>query len=264
MKVLILAGGLGTRLTEETDLKPKPMIEIGGRPILWHIMKTYSYYGFNDFVILTGYKSHVIKDYFIHYYTRYSDITVDLETNSVEIHKQRNEPWKVTMLYTGKDTQTGSRIKKAQKYIGNETFMLTYGDGVSDVNIEKLLYFHEKSGKLATMTAVQPLGRFGAINIGLDNNISSFNEKPNGDGAWVNGGYFVLEPKIFDYIEENSDNVVWEKEPLENLAKNGHINAYKHHGFWQPMDTMRDKLQLTDMWMKNNAPWKVWDKNIVQ
>lgn len=264
MKVLILAGGLGTRISEETDLLPKPMIEIGGRPILWHIMKTYSYYGFNDFVILTGYKSHIIKDYFINYYTRYSDVTVDLETNSVEIHKQRNEPWKVTMLYTGKETQTGSRIKKAQKYIGNETFMLTYGDGVADVNIEKLLYYHEKSGKLATMTAVQPSGRFGAINIDANNNITAFNEKPKGDGAWINGGYFVLEPKIFDYIDGSHDNIVWEKEPLQNIAKDGQINAFKHNGFWQPMDTMRDKLQLTDMWMTNNAPWKVWDKNIVQ
>lgn len=264
MKVLILAGGLGTRLSEETDLKPKPMVEIGGRPILWHIMKTYSYYGFNDFIILTGYKSHIIKEYFINYYTRYSDITVDMETNSVEIHKQRNEPWKVTMLYTGKETQTGSRIKKAQRYVGNEPFMLTYGDGVSDVNIEKLLYYHQKSGKMATMTAVQPSGRFGAVNIDANNNITAFNEKPKGDGSWINGGYFVLEPEIFDYIESNKDNIVWEKEPLQNLAKEGQINAFKHSGFWQPMDTMRDKLELTQMWMSGTAPWKVWDKNVVQ
>lgn len=262
MKVLILAGGLGTRLSEETDIKPKPMVEIGGRPVLWHIMKTYSHYGFNDFIILTGYKSHVIKDYFINYYTRYSDITVDMETNSVEIHKQRNEPWKVTMLYTGKDTATGSRIKKAKEYVGNEPFMLTYGDGVADINIPELLKFHQEGGNLATVTAVQPLGRFGALNIDSSGGITSFNEKPKGDGSWINGGYFVLEPEIFDYIENNRDNIVWEREPLESLAKDSKIDAFRHSGFWKAMDTMRDKLELTDMWMTGNAPWKVWDKNV--
>ncbi len=259
MKVLILAGGLGTRISEETDLKPKPMVEIGGRPILWHIMKIYSHYGFNDFIVLTGYKSHIIKDYFINYYTRYSDITVDLNNNSVEIHKQRNEPWKVTMLYTGKDTATGGRIKKAQEYLGNQPFMLTYGDGVADVNIQELIEYHKKSNKIATLTAVQPSGRFGALGIEDNNNITSFNEKPKGDGAWINGGFFVLDPQIFNYIQDNNDNVIWEREPLENLAKDNQINAYKHRGFWKPMDTMRDKLELTDMWMKGKAPWKVWN-----
>lgn len=257
MKVVILAGGLGTRLSEETDLKPKPMVEIGGRPILWHIMKTYSHYGFNDFVILTGYKSHIIKEYFINYYSRYSDITVDMSSNSVEIHKTRSEPWKVTMLYTGKDTMTGGRIKKAQNYIGNETFMLTYGDGVSNVDIPALVDFHKKSGKLATLTAIQPSGKFGAINIENNDEISSFTEKPKGDGAWINGGFFVLEPQIFDYIK-NDDSTIWEKEPLESLAKDNQLNAYKHRGFWQPMDTLRDKIELTEMWESQNAPWQIW------
>jgi len=260
MKVVILAGGLGTRLSEETDLKPKPMVEIGGRPILWHIMKTYSHFGFNDFVILTGYKSHMIKDYFINYYARYSDITVDMNNNSVEIHQHRNEPWKVTMLYTGKDTMTGGRIKKAQEYIGDETFMLTYGDGVSDVNIAKLIDFHKKSGKLATLTTIQPSGKFGAINIEKDGRISSFMEKPKGDGAWINGGFFVLEPKIFDYISQE-DNVIWEREPLENLAKDGQLSAFKHEGFWHAMDTLRDKTELTDMWINQKAPWAFWLKD---
>ena len=258
MKVLILAGGLGTRLSEETELKPKPMVEIGGRPILWHIMKIYSSWGFNDFVILTGYKSHVIKDYFINYYTRYSDITVDMANNAVEIHQHRNEPWKVTMLYTGQDTMTGGRIKKAQEYIGNERFMLTYGDGVSDVNIHELLACHEKSGKLATLTAVQPSGRFGALSIENDGGISHFQEKPVGDGAWINGGFFVLEPGIFDYIA-NDDSVTWEQEPMRNLTLDGQLNAYKHRGFWRPMDTVRDKEELIKLWTSGKAPWKKWE-----
>jgi len=257
MKVVILAGGLGTRLSEETDLKPKPMVEIGGRPILWHIMKTYSHFGFNEFVILTGYKSQVIKDYFINYYARYSDITVDMKNNSVEIHQHRNEPWKVTMLYTGQDTMTGGRIKKAQEYIGNETFMLTYGDGVSDVNIPELIDFHKKSGKLATLTTIQPSGKFGAIDIEKDGTISSFMEKPKGDGAWINGGFFVLEPQIFDYISQE-DSVIWEREPLENLAKHGQLSAFKHNGFWRAMDTLKDKNDLTDLWLKHKAPWAIW------
>lgn len=257
MKVVILAGGLGTRLSEETELRPKPMVEIGGRPILWHIMKMYSYYGFNDFIILTGYKSHAIKDYFINYYTRYSDITVDMRKNSVKIHEHRNEPWKVTMLYTGQDTMTGGRIKKAQEYVGNETFFLTYGDGVSNVNIKKLLEHHKKSGKLATLTSVQPSGRFGAINIGEDGGIDSFNEKPKGDGAWINGGFFVLEPEIFNYIQAG-DQVIWEREPLEHLARDNQLNAYKHQGFWRAMDTLKDKNDLTQMWMTLDAPWATW------
>lgn len=257
MKVLILAGGYGTRLSEETDLKPKPMVEIGGKPILWHIMKSYSYYGFNDFIILTGYKSHVIKDYFINYYNRYSDVTVDMENNTVEVHKTRNEPWKVTMLYTGQDTMTAGRIKKAQKYVGNEPFLLTYGDGVADVNIEKTILEHKASGKYCSMTAIQPVGRFGALDIDDNNTIRSFMEKPKGDGAWINAGFFVCEPQVFDYITEDT---MFEKAPLENLAKDGQLHAYKHTGFWQPMDTLRDKNMLTDLWTNDSAPWAVWQK----
>lgn len=257
MKVVILAGGLGTRLSEETKLIPKPMVEIGGKPILWHIMKIYSYYGFNDFVILTGYKSHIIKEYFVNYYQRYSDITVDMINNSVEIHRTQTEPWKVTMLYTGEDTMTGGRIKKAQKYIGNEPFLLTYGDGVADVNINDLIKAHKSSNKLITMTAVQPSGRFGALVIKDDNIITSFKEKPKGDESWINGGFFVCEPQVFDYIEAD-ESVTFEKAPLENLAKDRQLNAYKHSGFWRPMDTLKDKNDLTEMWQTGQAPWTVW------
>lgn len=257
MKVLILAGGRGTRLSEETDLRPKPMVEIGGRPILWHIMKIYSYYGFNEFIILTGYKSHMIKDYFVHYYQQYSDITVDMLNNSVEIHRMQTEPWKVTMLYTGQDTMTGSRIKKAKEYVGNEPFLLTYGDGVADVNIKEIIEAHKKSKKLVTMTAVQPVGRFGALVIKDDNIITSFKEKPKGEESWINGGFFVCEPKVFDYIGEG-DNVTFEKEPLEKIAEENQLNAYKHYGFWRPMDTLREKTELTELWTKGNAPWAVW------
>lgn len=257
MKVVILAGGLGTRLSEETDLRPKPMVEIGGKPILWHIMKIYSHYGFNDFIILSGYKSHVIKDYFVNYYNRYSDITVDMSNNSVEVHKTRNEPWKVTILYTGKDTMTGGRIKKAKDYIGNEPFMLTYGDGVSDINIAELLDFHKKSGKIATVTAVQPSGRFGALNINHDDEVVSFSEKPVGDGNWINGGFLVCQPEIFDYIPDG-DDVIFERKPLESMSLDNQLNAYKHKGFWRPMDTLKDKIDLTDMWQNLQAPWKIW------
>lgn len=259
MKVVILAGGLGTRLSEETVLKPKPMVEIGGKPILWHIMKIYSYYGFNDFIVLTGYKSHIIKEYFINYYNRYSDVTVDMATNTVEVHKTRNEPWKVTMLYTGKDTMTGGRIKKAQDYIGNEPFMLTYGDGVSDVDINELIKCHKESGKLVTMTAVQLSGRFGALVIKDDNMITSFMEKPKGEESWINGGFFVCQPEVFDYIQDG-DKTIFERAPLENLAKDKQLNAYKHRGFWQPMDTLRDKKELTELWESNQAPWAKWVK----
>ena len=257
MKAVILAGGLGTRLSEETEMKPKPMVEIGGRPILWHIMKIYSYYGINDFIVLTGYKSHVIKDYFINYYTRYSDITVDLEKNAVELHTTRTEPWRVTMLYTGPDTMTGGRIAKAKEYLQDERFLLTYGDGVADINIKQLIEHHKDSGKAVTMTAVQPTGKFGALNIGSNSSILSFKEKPQGDGAWINGGFFVCEPKVFNYLEDDA-NCIFEREPLESLALDNELNAFKHRGFWRPMDTLKDKKELTEMWMSGNAPWAVW------
>ncbi len=257
MKVVILAGGLGTRLSEETRLIPKPMVEVGDKPILWHIMKIYSYYGFNDFIVLTGYKSHIIKDYFVNYYNRYSDITVDMANNTVEIHKTRHEPWKVTMLYTGQDTMTGGRIKKAKDYIGNEPFMLTYGDGVADVNIKDLLYSHKQSGKIVTMTAVQLSGRFGALVIKDNNMITSFMEKPKGEESWINGGFFVCEPEIFDYIPDG-DNVIFEREPLETVAKLNKLHAYKHSGFWKPMDTLREKTELEKLWVEKKAPWAVW------
>ena len=258
MKVLILAGGLGSRLSEETVLKPKPMVEIGGHPILWHIMKIYSHYGFNDFIILTGYKSHVIKDYFVNYYQQYSDLTVDMATNQVTIHKTRQEPWKVTMLYTGQDTMTGGRIKKATPYINREPFLLTYGDGVSDIDIAASIAAHKASGKLCTMTAVRPSGRFGALTINNTDTITSFQEKPKGDGAYINGGFFVCEPQVMDYISDG-DEVIFERAPLEKLAKEGQLHAYKHDGFWQPMDTLRDKIQLTELWQSGKAPWKKWE-----
>ena len=263
MKVVILAGGLGTRLSEETKLVPKPMVEIGGKPILWHIMKIYSYYGFNDFIILTGYKSHVIKDYFVHYYQQYSDITVNMLDNTVEVHKIKTEPWKVTMLYTGQNTMTGSRIKKAQDYIGNEPFMLTYGDGVSDVNINELIKCHKNSGKYMTLTAVRPEGKFGALDIGTDGTINTFAEKPKGDGAWINGGFMVCEPQVFDYITGGRDDVILERSPMENLALDGQLNSYKHTGFWYPMDTLKGKNDLTQMWMDGSAPWALWAKKEV-
>jgi glucose-1-phosphate cytidylyltransferase len=248
---------LGIRLSEETELKPKPMIEIGGHPILWHIMKIYSHYGFNDFVILTGYKSHIIKDYFINYYTRYCDVAVDMAANFVKIHKTRQEPWKVTILYTGQEVMTGSRIKRAQEYIGNEAFMLTYGDGVADVDINALITLHKNSGKIATMTTVQMSGRFGAVII-KNNTVTSFNEKPLGEESWINGGFFVCENKVFDYIPANVDDVIFERGPLENLAKEGQLSAYKHNGFWQAMDSLREKNLLNSLWHSNKAPWKVW------
>jgi glucose-1-phosphate cytidylyltransferase len=256
MKVVILAGGFGTRLSEETDIKPKPMVEIGGKPILWHIMKIYSHYGFNNFVICLGYKGYVIKEYFANYFLHMSDVTIDLKNNKMEIHNVKAESWKVTLVDTGLNTMTGGRIKKIQSYIGNETFMLTYGDGVGNINIKELLDFHKKHGKYATLTAIQPSGRFGALDLN-DSEIKAFKEKPKGDGAWINGGFFVLEHQIFDYIE--GDETIWEREPLENLAKDGQLMAYKHKGFWKPMDTLRDKRELEALWQSGNPPWKVWN-----
>ena len=259
MKVVILAGGLGTRLSEETHLIPKPLVEIGGHPILWHIMKIYSYWGYNEFVILTGYKSHIIKEYFINYYTRYSDITIDMAVNSVELHNIRNEPWKVTVLYTGPDTMTGGRLLRAKKILDNERFMLTYGDGLCNVNIPELVQFHNTSGKLVTLTAVQPAGRFGSIEISNNGIVESFKEKPVGDGAWINGGFFVMEPGVFDYFTEG-DATILERTPMEGLAETGQLNAYKHNGFWQAMDTLKDKNDLTALWMTGKAPWALWLK----
>jgi glucose-1-phosphate cytidylyltransferase len=258
MKVVILAGGYGTRISEESDLKPKPMIEIGGKPILWHIMKIYSHYGFNDFIICCGYKGYVIKDYFHHYYMHQADMTIDLGKNIVEYHNSQSEPWRVTLVDTGLNTMTGGRIKRIQPFVGNESFMLTYGDGVSDIDILSLLDFHKKNKRLATLTAVQPSGKFGALGIDSQNAVIQFKEKPKGDGAWINGGFFVCEPGIFDYIR-SGDETIWEREPLEDLSKDGRLGAYKHVGFWQPMDTLRDKNELERLWSSGKAPWKVWE-----
>lgn len=256
MKVLILAGGYGTRISEESDIKPKPMIEIGGKPIIWHIMKHYSAYGFNEFVLLLGYKSYVIKEYFANYYLHNSDVTIDTAKKSIEVHNNYSENWKITLLETGLDTMTGGRVKRAKDYVGNEPFLLTYGDGVSDVNIKELLEFHKKHGKKITMTSIQPEGRFGALKIEENNKITSFLEKPKGDGAWINGGFFVCDPSVIDYIAD--DSTTFEKEPLEKLAKDGELFSYKHDGFWKCMDTLRDKNQLNEMWTNNKAKWKSW------
>lgn len=257
MKVVILAGGFGTRISEESHLRPKPMIEIGEMPILWHIMKSYSYYGFNEFVICCGYKAYMIKEYFSDYYLHRSDITFDFTAeNKMEIHSNFAEPWKVTLVDTGLDTMTGGRVKRIQKYIGNETFMLTYGDGVSDVNIKNLEDFHHEHGKIATMTAINVGQRFGVLDIDSNNNINAFREKSDSDGSMINGGFMVLEPQIFEYIE--GDSTIFEKAPLETLAKIGELVAYKHKGFWQCMDTQRDKNQLEELWESGKAPWRKW------
>lgn len=256
MKVVILAGGFGTRLSEETDVKPKPMVEIGGRPILWHIMKIYSHYGFNDFIICLGYKGYIIKEYFANYFLHMSDVTFDMQSNAMTVHEQFAEPWKVTLVDTGQETMTGGRIKRIAPYLGNETFMLTYGDGVSDVNIPDLLAFHRKHGKWATVTATQPSGRFGALNIGADGQVASFHEKPAGDGSWINGGFFVLEPRVLDLI--SGDGTVFEKEPLELLSGKHELHAFRHGGFWYAMDTLRDKNHLEQLWRSGKAPWKTW------
>lgn len=256
MKCVILAGGFGTRLSEETETRPKPMVEIGGKPILWHIMKIYSFYGFREFIICLGYKGYLIKEYFSNYLLHQSDLTLDFLTNEKIIHNSSIEDWRVTLVDTGLNVMTGGRIKRIKEYVDNETFMLTYGDGVADVNIRKLVEFHRSHGKYATITAVQPIGRFGALDIGDDLTVRSFVEKPKGDRAWVNGGFFVLEPPIFDYIE--GDPIHWEDDPLINLAKNGQLCAYKHEGFWLPMDTLRDKMELEKIWSEGRAKWKVW------
>lgn len=256
MKVVILAGGLGTRLSEETVVRPKPMVEIGGRPILWHIMKLYSHYGFHDFVICLGFKGYLIKEYFSNYFLHSSDVTFDMAKNTMEVHQRKAEPWKVTLVDTGMESMTGGRVKRVAPYLGNETFMLTYGDGVANVDIPALLAFHRSHGKEATITATQPSGRFGALNLDGSDLVRSFQEKPAGDGAWINGGFFVLEPSIFERIA--GDSTVFEKEPLEGLARDGQMAAYRHAGFWQPMDTMRDKLHLEELWATGQIPWKVW------
>ena len=255
MKAVILAGGLGTRISEETHLRPKPMVEIGGKPILWHIMKIYSSHGVNDFVICCGYKGYLIKEYFANYYLHTSDVTFDMRDNSMQVHQNAAEPWKVTLLDTGEDTMTGGRLKRVRDYIGDEHFCFTYGDGVSNVDVRALIEFHRRHQTLATVTAVQPPGRFGALDISGPM-IRAFQEKPQGDGSWINGGFFVLSPKAIDYIE--GDDCVWEKEPLQALAADGQLSAYAHKGFWQPMDTLRDKVLLDGLWESGIAPWKIW------
>ena len=255
MKVVILAGGLGTRLAEETDSRPKPMVEIGGKPILWHIMKIYSAHGLNEFIICCGYKGFMIKEYFAHYFLHMSDVTFDMQSNCMEVHEKHVEPWKVTLVNTGLNTQTGGRLKRIKEYLDDEDFCFTYGDGVSDVNVTKLIDFHKSHGGLATLTAVMQPGRFGAIHL-EKNKVMSFKEKPRGDGGWINGGFYVLSPKVIDYIE--TDHTIWEKEPLESLAKEGKMSAFLHAGFWQCMDTIRDKTILEDLWASGNAPWKMW------
>ena len=255
MKVVLLAGGLGTRISEESHLRPKPMIEIGGKPILWHIMKTYSHYGLNDFIVCCGYKGYVIKEYFANYFMHLSDVTFDLKNNKMKVHNSTSEPWSVTLVDTGESTMTGGRIKRVKEYIGDEPFCLTYGDGVADIDIGKLLEFHKSHGHLATLTATQPPGRFGALSI-EGTQINSFKEKPVGDGNWINGGFFVLSPKVLDLI--GNDETIWEKEPLEKLAESGNLQSYFHDGFWQPMDTLRDKNHLEQLWSSGKAPWKQW------
>ncbi len=255
MKAIILAGGLGTRISEESHLKPKPMIEIGGKPVLWHIMKMYSSYDVNEFIICCGYKGYVIKEYFANYFLHMSDVTFDMTNNNMQVHHQNAEPWKVTLVDTGENTMTGGRLKRVAEYIDEEDFCFTYGDGVSDINIAELIQFHKKQNTKATVTAVQPPGRFGSLNI-KDNKIETFEEKPKGDGSWISGGFFVLKPEALNYID--GDDTVWEREPLERLAQNGELSSYIHKGFWKPMDTLRDKITLDELWSSGEAPWRVW------
>jgi glucose-1-phosphate cytidylyltransferase len=258
MKAVILAGGLGTRLSEETALRPKPMVEIGGKPILWHIMKMYAHHGINDFVICCGYKGYVIKEYFANYFLHMSDITFDMQANSMQVHQKRAEPWKVTLVDTGDDSMTGGRLARVAAHVKDEeAFCLTYGDGVADVDIGASIEFHRQHGKLATLTATYPPGRFGALDI-QNQQVKSFKEKPRGDGALINGGFFVLSPKVLSYIQQG-DSTIWEQEPLAELAQDGELMAYQHDGFWQPMDTLRDKHHLEELWASGQAPWKKWD-----
>lgn len=256
MKAVILAGGYGTRISEETQGKPKPMIEIGNMPILWHIMKNYSFYGINDFLICCGYKGYVIKEYFANYFLHTSDVTIDVKNNKMDVHKKFGEPWKVTLIDTGIETMTGGRLKRIKSYVDDGSFCFTYGDGLSNVNISELLQFHEKKQTIATITAIQPPGKFGRLNLD-QNRVKSFEEKPDGDGGWVNGGFFVLEPQVFDYLGD--DSTIWEREPLEKLAKNNQLSAYKHKGFWHPVDTLWDKNYLEKLWKDGNPPWKIWE-----
>jgi glucose-1-phosphate cytidylyltransferase len=258
MKVVILAGGLGTRLMEETDARPKPMVEIGGKPILWHIMKIYENFGYNDFIICLGYKATLIKEYFYNYYLHNSDITINLENNRIDVHISNTESFKVTLIDTGLNTNTAGRIKRIQKFLDNETFMLTYGDGVANINLMELVEFHKKHGKLATLTSIQVPGRFGNIDISSDGSVEQFQEKPQGDGMWINGGFFVLEPGIYNYLEGNMDDIQWERGPLAEIAGDHQLAAYKHKGFWKCMDALRDRIELEQMWNSGKAEWKIW------
>lgn len=255
MKAVILAGGLGTRISEETVLKPKPMVEIGGKPILWHIMKIYSAHGIHDFVICCGYKGYVIKEYFANYFLHMSDITFDMERNEMQVHQRNAEPWRVTLVDTGDNTMTGGRLRRVREYLGDGDFCFTYGDGVGSIDITRIIEFHRRHGKLATVTATQPPGRFGALEMQGDD-ILSFQEKPHGDGSWINGGFFVLSPQVIDFID--GDHISWEREPCERLARERQLGVYRHQGFWQPMDTLRDKVHLEELWQSGKAPWKVW------
>lgn len=256
MKVVILAGGIGSRLSEETSLKPKPMVEIGEMPILWHILKIYSHYGYNDFIICLGYKGYLIKEYFYNYFLHKSDVTIDIKNNEVNYHKSESENWKITLVDTGMNTMTGGRIKRIRDYVNGDSFMLTYGDGVSNIDINALYKNHKKSTSICTVTAVPPPGRFGALNIDKNGTVTSFEEKTEGKSSLINGGFFVCEDEVFDYIKD--DDTIFEKEPLENISKDGKLNSYRHYGFWRPMDTLRDKNQLSKLWNQNKAPWKLW------
>ena len=256
MIAVILAGGLGSRISEESYLKPKPMIEIGGMPILWHILKIYSAHGINEFIVCCGYKGYIIKEYFANYFLHMSDVTFHMRLNSMEVHHKNAEPWQVTLVDTGEESMTGGRLKRVREYLDEGSFCFTYGDGLADVDITALVAHHNNHGRLATVTAVQPPGRYGALNIGVDSSVQGFQEKPQGDGGWINGGFFVLEPDVIDCID--NDNSIWEQEPLRKLAAEGQLTAYNHHGFWQPMDTLRDRVQLENLWASGQAPWKLW------